>query len=80
MPSTSCEINFENNRMQVVYSGQIIRGVVRLTLTEEKLVCSAIVQFNGTAYNVNNGVNTNNMNFFEKKKYLIDRDNGKIFM
>lgn len=47
---TSIEIEFENNPQKVVYAGQLLRGTVRLTLTEEKNVRGIYIRIYGKAY------------------------------
>lgn len=49
MPTT-CDIEFENNPQKVVYAGQLLRGTVRLTLTEEKNVRGIYIRIYGKAY------------------------------
>lgn len=49
MPTT-CKIEFENNPSQVVYSGQLLRGTVHLTLTSAKNIRGAYIKINGSAY------------------------------
>lgn len=48
--STTCEIEFENNPMKVVYGGQLLRATVRLNLTKEKKVRGVYFQLYGRAY------------------------------
>lgn len=49
MPTT-CDIDFENNPLKVIYAGQQLRGTVQLTLTEEKKVRGVYIQIRGEAY------------------------------
>lgn len=46
MPTT-CVVAFENNPSKVVYSGQLLRGVVHVSVTNEKFIQSGYVKFLG---------------------------------
>lgn len=48
--STACEIEFENNPRKIVYAGQILRGTVRLTLTESINVRCVYIRIKGKAF------------------------------
>lgn len=47
--STYCEIEFENPE-KVFYAGELLRGSVRLTLTEQQTVRGVYVEIFGRAY------------------------------
>lgn len=49
MPTT-CDIEFENNLMKVVYAGTLLRGTVRLSFTNQKQVCGIYVRIYGFAF------------------------------
>lgn len=49
MPTT-CIVDFENNPQKVLYAGQLLRGTVQLTLTEEKNVRGVFIHVLGQAY------------------------------
>lgn len=47
----ACEIEFENNPKKVVYSDQILRGIVHLTKrTDEKIIPKACINIVGEGY------------------------------
>ncbi|XP_055302464.1 arrestin domain-containing protein 17-like [Sitodiplosis mosellana] len=48
MPTT-CEIEFENNPLKVVYAGQLLRVALRLNLTKQKKVRGVYFQLYGSA-------------------------------
>lgn len=47
---TSCEIDFENNPIMVIYAGKLLRGRVKLNLSEEKNVRGVYLNINGKGY------------------------------
>lgn len=48
--STTCDIEFENNRLKIVYTGQVLRGTVRLNLMDTINVRSVYIRVNGKAF------------------------------
>lgn len=46
MPTT-CEIEFENNPLKVIYSGETLRGIVHLLVTSEKVIKKGSVKIVG---------------------------------
>lgn len=48
--SSNCQIDFENNSVKVLYSGELLRGIVRIKLLEETLVRNIYVEILGEAY------------------------------
>lgn len=49
MPTT-CDVVFENNPMKVLYSGQLLRGTVRINMTGEKKVRGIFIEIDGIGY------------------------------
>lgn len=83
---TSCEIEFENNPMKVLYAGQTLRGTVRLHLTEEKDVRGIYINIYGTAHaqwskgTGNRRVTyTGNEDFLNEKTYFVGGPSGSVF-
>lgn len=73
--STTCKINFDNNRGRVVYAGQLVRGTVQITLQKEKMVRSVYVQLAGCAYarwvEGSNRSHIGNEDYLMQKVYLL---------
>lgn len=85
MPLT-CEIDFENNPQKVLYAGQLLRGSVRLTLTEEKNVRGVYIRIYGTAYchwTEGSGDNrksyTGKEDYLNEKTYFVGDNHGNVF-
>lgn len=73
MPTT-CEIGFENNPSKVVYSGQLLRGSVQLSLTESKTVRGVFIKICGEAYcHWTTGSGKNRKSYTGKEDYLQER-------
>lgn len=71
---TSCEIEFENNPMKVIYAGQLLRGTVQLSLTEEKTVRGVYIRIHGKAYtHWTTGSGDNRKTFTGSEDYLDER-------
>lgn len=77
----NCEIEFENSPRKIVYAGQLLRGTVRLNLTEKINVRSLYVRINGKAFakwdNGNSKVVVKE-SFFDKKMYLVEGTTGSL--
>lgn len=76
---TNCKIEFENNPEKIYYSGQIVRGTVKLTLTDAKIVRGIYMQLFGDGY-----ISFYEKRFESKETYLnllrlslLDGNNGK---
>lgn len=73
MPTT-CEIEFDNNPAKVIYAGQLLRGTVRLTLTEQKSVRGVYIRILGTAYcHWSEGAGDNRKSYTGKEDYLNEK-------
>lgn len=73
MPTT-CEIDFENNPLKVIYAGQLLRGTVRLNLTEEKNVRGVYIRIHGTAHcHWTEGSGDNRKSYTGDEDYLNER-------
>lgn len=73
MPTT-CEIDFENNPLKVIYAGQMLRGTVRLQLTEEKNVRGVYIRIHGTAHcHWTEGSGDNRKSYTGDEDYLNER-------
>lgn len=82
---TECEIEFENNPIKVIYTGQLLRGNVRLTLTEEKNVRGVFVEIRGKAYahwTQGSGDNrrsyTGNEDYLNERTYFVGGNSGNV--
>lgn len=49
MPTT-CEVLFDNNPYKVAYAGELVRGTVRLTLTDQKKLNGIYIHISGKAH------------------------------
>lgn len=80
---TSCEIDFENNPMKMVFAGELLSGDVRLTLTKEKHIRSIYVQIKGRASirldDPTKGFNSGKQTYLNKAIYLVRESNGSHF-
>lgn len=73
MPTT-CEIQFDNNPMKVVYAGQLLRGTVRLTITGQKDVRGVYIEIRGKAYaRWTEGTGDNRKTYTGSEDYLNER-------
>lgn len=84
MPTT-CEIDFENNPMKVMYAGQLLIGTVRLHLTERKKVRGIYIRLYGTAYarwSISQGKSrkffTGIEDYLNEKTYFVGGTDGKV--
>lgn len=82
---TSCEIEFENNPLKVVYTGQLLRGTVRLNLTEEKNVRGIYINIYGSAHvkwskgSGNRRVtHTGKEEYLNEKTYFVGGPSGSV--
>lgn len=73
MPIT-CEVDFENNPMKVIYAGQLLRGMVRLTSTEHLNVRSIFIKIQGKAHaQWQDGTGEKSKTFTGDEDYLNER-------
>ncbi|XP_055312538.1 arrestin domain-containing protein 17-like [Sitodiplosis mosellana] len=84
MPTT-CIVDFENNPEKVIYAGQLLRGTVQLTLTEEKNVRGVFIQIRGEAYahwSKKKGKRTKNYTgeeiYLDEKTYFVGGSEGEV--
>lgn len=77
---TSCEIDFENNPMKIVFAGELLCGSVRLTLTKEKHLRALYIRINGHASvrmdDPTRGYNSGRQNYLNKAIYLVRGNDG----
>lgn len=79
--SVSCEIEFENSPRKIVYAGQLLRGTVRLNLTERITVRSVYVRINGKAFakwDSGQSKIVAKESYFDKKMYLVSGTTGNL--
>lgn len=81
---TNCNIEFENNPNRIVYAGQLLRGTVRLTLTEEKNARGVYIRIKGKAYchwsRGKNNTYTGREDYLNETTYFVGgRDGNKYF-
>lgn len=84
MPTT-CEIEFKNDPDKVIYAGQLLRGVVFLTLTEMKRVRAVYIRISRKAETSWNGPDPKSSYRGEQisviqESYLVDGRNGIFFV
>lgn len=83
---TNCHIDFENNPMKIVYSGQTIRGTVQLNLTDEINIRGIYIHLYGGAYvNWRERMNCfkihiGNEDYLNHRIYLIGATHGIVFI
>lgn len=71
---TACEIEFENNPSKVVYSGQLLRGNVHLSLTGSKTVRGVFIKICGGAYcHWTKGYGKTRRSYTGREDYLDER-------
>lgn len=75
--STTCKINFEN-KLNVFYTGQEIRGTVQLKLSDGIIIHSVYIEFVGVAHidSAGNQSSSHTENFLNRKCYLVGSDDG----
>lgn len=81
MPTT-CNIEFENNPIKVVYAGTLLRGTVQLNLTNQKSVCGVYVRIYGTAFvqwKEGRRELTGQEDYINAKMYFVGDRNGNEF-
>lgn len=83
--SIDIRIDFENNPNGVFYSGQQLRGKVRLTLAEEKRVRGAYIRIYGKGHcKWSEGSGKHRTTYFdnelylEETTYLVGSKDGKV--
>lgn len=79
-------IDFVNNPNGIFYSGQLLRGTVRLTLTKQKKVRGVYVRVYGKAYcKWTRGSGENSVryigeeNYINETTYLVGSKDGNFF-
>lgn len=73
MPTT-CVIEFENNPLKVYYTGQLVRGNVRINVTNQKKVRGVFIKIKGEAYaRWTTGSGKNKRTHTGKEEYLHER-------
>lgn len=80
MPTT-CKIDFENYATGAIYSGQLLRGTVRLIITSPKSVRGVYVQICGEAFaewtpNTRKTAVAAQHEHLNEKQYFVDGTNG----
>lgn len=83
--TTTCVIDFENNPDKVVGSGQLLRGTVTLTLTENrsvrgifiKLIGKACVNWSALLSDEYASTKRKNEYYLNEKAYLVGSEEGK---
>lgn len=78
MPTT-CEIDFDDNPMKIVFAGELMCGTVRIKLTKEQGIRSIYLRINGHAsVRMDNQThNADRQTYLNKKIYLVRGNNGK---
>lgn len=81
MPTT-CNIEFEDNPIKVVYAGQLLRGTVELTLTNPKNVCGVYVRIYGFAsvqWKEGRRERTGQEDYINERMYFVGERSGKVY-
>lgn len=83
--SIFCDVVFEHNPEKVVYTGQLLRGIVHLVLTEPKNVRGIFIRIVGEARvrwreGRNSCDSTGKQEYLNEKTYLIGGDRGIYFI
>lgn len=83
--SVACEIDFENNPNKIIYTGQVVRGTVRLTLNEEKNVRGVYIRIYGKAYcrwtrRRGRVTYVGKQNYLNETTYLIGAEEGTCIL
>lgn len=82
MPTT-CNIEFENNPMKVVFAGQLLRGTVQLIVANQKNVCGVYVYIHGGAsvqWKEGRREVTGNEVYLSQQMYFVGERNGMVLM
>lgn len=81
--SASCEIEFENSPRKIVYAGQLLRGMVRLNLTEKTNVRNLYIRITGKVfaqwYEGRTPI-TVKESYLDKRKNVFCRRNNRWFI
>lgn len=79
-------VDFENNPGGIFYAGQLLSGIVRLTLSEEKTVRGVYIRIYGKAYcRWTSGSGKNRVtyvgqeNYLNQTTYLVGSSEGIVF-
>lgn len=76
MPTT-CEIEFDDNPMKIVFAGELLCGVVRVKLTKEQNIRAIYIRFYGHAsVRMDNSTRSANRQTYLNKKIFLDRENN----
>ena len=85
MPTT-CVFILENNPMKVIYTGQLLRGIARITLTNGKTVRGIYVNIYGTAHakwsksaGKSRIVHTGDEDYLNERTYFVGGPSGNAF-
>lgn len=81
MPTT-CEIDFDDNPMKIVFAGELLCGVVRLKLTKEQNIRGIYIRFYGHAsIRLDDSTHSpNRQTYLNKKIYLALGNNGSTHL
>lgn len=75
--ATTCVVEFENNPSKVIYSGQLLRALVTLTIVKPTIVHGIYVRLTGDAYAYWTGRRRSNRrrrkSFTRSEKYLDEQ-------
>lgn len=78
MPTT-CEIDFDDNPMKIVFAGEMLCGTVRLKLTKEHCIRAIYIRINGHAsVRMDDPTRSaSRQTYLNKKMFLVRGNNGK---
>lgn len=79
---SQCEIEFENNPGKIVYAGQLLRGTVRLNLTDYTTIRGVYIHKKGKAnasWRVGKTHVSAKENYLDAKVYLVQPSTGMYF-
>lgn len=76
MPTT-CEIDFDDNPMKIIFAGELLCGTVRLRLTKEQNIRTIFIRIYGHAsVRMDNSTRCSNRQTYLNKKIILARGNN----
>lgn len=80
---TICEIEFENNPNKVFFTGELVRGVVSITLSKKQMFKAIFIQFSGKSvtgwWTLEESFSSEQI-FFNQQLDLIEKSTGNFIV